>query len=385
MSETISRIVSTIRLRDIKKLTLKFAGGEPTLSVAAMEWFHDQLTRELSGTDIELYTSVLSNGTNGSRRLLEFLKRPRCGIGISLDGYGSASHDLYRVFKKNRKGSWHLIMRNVDRMLQEGIRPYIMATISEKSAGTLPDLVRWIYSAGLRTRLSVVRQPSEDSFLSYGYDRPREANGAPPLVQLESGFTDVSRQYEGLISAMKSAFEKAFQELEKPEFRIDLRNGLDICELHFEKPVHTACCGIGSSHVVINEDGRLASCPMTLSESPVVPNDDLLESIRWTFDHSPTERNGTADKNCLDCRWFPVCVSGCPVNNKRTKGRAFTVSPLHEFYEYVIPRYVVFFGRKLLQEARRFGHRSGLFASDGAQYGNSMQQQGTEGGIFCDG
>jgi radical SAM protein with 4Fe4S-binding SPASM domain len=142
---------------------------------------------------------------------------------------------------------------------------------------------------------------------------------------------------------MKEAFEKAFTELEHPDFRIDLRNGMNICELHFDSPVMTACCGIGSTHVVIQEDGKVASCS------------DLLKAAQQTFRISPQIRNSCEEKNCLDCRWFPVCVSGCPVNNERMTGSPFTISPLHEFYQYVIPRYVRFFGIKLLQEARRQG------------------------------
>jgi uncharacterized protein len=347
MADTISRIASTVKSRGLKRVNLKFAGGEPTLSVPALEWFHDRLLAELAETDVEVQTSVLSNGTIVSDRLVAFLKRPNCGIGLSLDGYGADSHDIYRVYKESRQGSWARIMKNIDSLMSCGIRPYIMATISERTCGTLVELVRWIFSNGLRTRLSVVRQPSEDSFRANGY--------ADGLVQLtmrgESLPGNIRGEYAQLCDAMKVAFDNAFDELEKANYRIDLRDGLGLCELHFDKPVYTSCCGIGTSHVVIQEDGRLASCPMTLRESEITPGDDLLSSIRETFLHSPTERNAAAGRNCLDCRWFPVCVSGCPVNNDRMTGTPFTLSPLHEFYEFVIPRYIVFVGRKLYQYA----------------------------------
>jgi len=58
-------------------------------------------------------------------------------------------------------------------------------------------------------------------------------------------------------------------------------------------------------------------------------------------------------KNCLDCNWFPVCVGGCPVNNQRANGNPYTISPLHDYYQYVIPRFLEFTGLKLYQEAVR--------------------------------
>jgi radical SAM protein with 4Fe4S-binding SPASM domain len=208
-------------------------------------------------------------------------------------------------------------------------------------------LVKWIFTKGLRTRLSVVRQPSEKEFKTSGY--------GPDLVQISVPTQSRTEQdgYDVLIDTMNSAFESALTELEKPEYTIDLRNSLNICELHFEEPVFTACCGIGSNHVVIQDDGKLASCPMTIRETNVIPTDDLLTSIRHTFKHSPSIRNNSTEPNCLDCRWFPVCVSGCPVNNERQKGTPFTISPLHGFYDFIIPRFVTFFGRKLYQASLR--------------------------------
>ena len=347
MAETIAKIVSTVKKRGIEKLSLKFAGGEPTLSVPAMEWFYDQLAEQLRGTSLQLSIAVLSNGTNGSDRLLEFLKRPNVGIGISLDGYGAESHDIYRVFKGSKRGSWDLIMRNIERMRDVGVVPYIMATVSELSSPTLPNLVRWIFSNGMRTRISVVRQPTPDAFRAYT-SVPRGQDSVIPRHK-----RTIQDEYRALNESMIDAFEKAFQELEREEYGVDVITGLEICELHFDSPSYTACCGIGTNHVVIQDDGKLASCPMTVRETNVPATFDLLKSIQDTFAHSPAMRNAVEEKNCLDCNWFPVCVSGCPVNNLRMKGVPFTISPLHEYYDYVIPRFVRFAGNKMFQDRQK--------------------------------
>jgi sulfatase maturation enzyme AslB (radical SAM superfamily) len=74
------------------------------------------------------------------------------------------------------------------------------------------------------------------------------------------------------------------------------------------------------------------------------------------FIHSPLEKNNKTD-TCLNCRWFPVCVGGCPLINKKINHYPFSKSPLHDFYQFIIPRYIRFCGNKMLQQAVRKGIR----------------------------
>ena len=103
--------------------------------------------------------------------------------------------------------------------------------------------------------------------------------------------------------------------------------------------------------------------PFTSTIKSVEATDDLLTSIRETFPFNPAKRNESTEKNCLDCNWFPVCTSGCPVNNERVTGEAFTISPLHDFYAFVIPRYINFYGVKLLQKAKKLSVQNDMIIS----------------------
>lgn len=333
MTQSLDRIYTTAIKRELSAVTVKFAGGEPTLSINDMLWCYDYLTEKFADTKVRLHFAILSNGTVLNEKLLEFLKKENVGISISLDGFGEESHDIHRYFvnSKFKKGSWKVIIKNIEKLIDNGVKPFIMATISEESADTLPDLVEWIYTNGLRTRLSVVRQP----------------NSTWENIQQRK------HEYKKLNDKMIASFEKAFMLLEDERFDLNLRYAMNICELHFEQPSYTATCGIATNHIVIQEDGKLASCPMTLKETNVEPTDDLLSSIRKTFQFNPAKRNESIEKNCLDCNWFPVCTSGCPVNNERVTGEAFTISPLHDFYAFVIPRYLNFYGTKLFQKAKK--------------------------------
>lgn len=329
----VKQLEATVDARGLTGVTVKFAGGEPTLDLKRLEVYHGELKARMEAKGVRYRSAILSNGTAVTDRLISFLKTEGVSLSISLDGYGAEGHDIYRVYKNSRRGSWDRIAKNVEQLLDEGIKPYITATISAASSATLPDLVQWIFSNGMRTRLGVVREPDE-----------------PWSTQAE-----MKDAYRRLTATLCENFEKAFQVLEDDAYRINPVSDMTICELRFSNPGFSAPCGIGSSHIVLQDDGRIASCPMTIREESAQDAElDLLDAMAKTFPLDADRRNAS-DKNCLDCQWFPVCVGGCPVNNERTNGDPYSISPLHDFYQYVIPRFLEFSGNKLSQEARHRG------------------------------
>ena len=322
------QVKSTAERYGTEKIGIKFAGGEPTISVPRMQLFRDIMLETMQDSSAQVEFAVLSNGTLVKDKLIEFLLETNTAISISLDGYGD-DHDIYRRYGSGR-GSWNIVSKNIEKLIDHGIRPYIMATISRESCGSLPDLVQWIYAHGLRCRLSIVRNPNSSWA---GGDRTAE--------------------YAEYNATIATAFDKAFTVLEDPEIRIDLRSGLDLCELYFERPTRGITCGTGDNHLVIKPDGKLVACPMTVMEPGLRPKGDLIATAAATFPHQPSERHyERIEDDCLSCKWFGVCSGGCPITNLRVKGHAFTRSPLCSFYKSIIPRYLSFFGTKLLQAER---------------------------------
>ena len=270
--------MDTAASHDVRHIALKFAGGEPTLSLPDMEWFHDELSKQLERTNAKLSTAILTNGTNVSTRLIEFIKRN--GINVS---FLLSIRLLFPRPLPDIQDHWPRALgplgSNIDKLQANAIHPYILATISEKTAPSLPDLVRWIYSRGLRSRLGVVRQPTESSFTENGYGRPIESGQLVTIRRLNEKsqpetFASIQSRYSPLVNTMKEAFEKAFQDLEHPDFRFE-RGMSGICEFHFDRPVRRRLWNWFNS-VVIQEDGKVASCPMTLRNTEVEPGPDLL-------------------------------------------------------------------------------------------------------------
>jgi uncharacterized protein len=330
INATVAALGATVRRYGVEDVLFKFAGGEPTLMLPKMERFFERATVELQDTGAYVHWAVLTNGTVVNDRLLEFIDRAKLSVSISIDGYGPA-HDLYRVFRSGgngkRRGSWDTVVRNIETLKARGTVPYINAMAGPKTSGGLPDLAEWIFGGGMLGTIHVVRNV-DDSW---------------------DGGEERTRKYTAYCTQLASDFEAMFERLENEKHRLRLPRWIEIAELSFDNPAPSVCCGIAREHIVITHDGTLASCPMTVNERTVPAGDDLFEAAERTFDGRPNNRNSD---ECLRCQWFRVCASACPVTNERIVGHPFTRSPLCEFWKFVIPRYLIFYGRKLRQLGR---------------------------------
>lgn len=314
----LDRIVSTIQANGLRRVTIKLAGGEPTLAIGLMEHVYDYILARTNTAETDVRFAVLTNGTLMSRRILDFLRRPRVGIGISVDGYG-ADHNAHRVFKGTKQGSWEFVSRTVEGLLESGIKPYIMATLTPESMPGIDKLITWLLTHGLVARLNVVR-PSFDNKWD---DEARQRSAAQ------------------LASLAIRAFDVALSAVERWSEPVDVVNRINLCELSFNYPLKGPACGIGRSHVVVNRNGMLADCVMKLDGATTECSDNLLLDVQRTVRSTQYDADSIRRiRECLECRWYPVCGAGCPTFNARVTGCAFTRSPLCRFYQAVIPRYL---------------------------------------------
>ncbi|CAN5342651.1 hypothetical protein BH10PSE13_BH10PSE13_20630 [soil metagenome] len=326
LEKAVRRIEKTAIDRNVQEITVKFAGGEPTLAAESMEYAYDYLAPRLADAGKRLQFAVLSNGTAITPRIIDFLHRPGVGIGISIDGI-EHYHDAHRVFKNGRGGSWSKIAGNVDLLKREGVPPYIMATTTAESAPGLPMLVEWIFSNDLSTRLNVVRGHED-----------RDVDLATKQAS-----------YRELVTACIEGFEGVFDYVRRNHQRVDMARQLHVCELSFDYPLQGPACGIGRSHVVYDHKGFLTDCVMTMHAARTPATDDLLADVQQTVEHMPFDADSCAGQaGCHQCQWFSVCGGGCPTGNERTNGHPYTRSPICDFYKYVIPRYVEVLAENML-------------------------------------
>ncbi|MDJ0784119.1 MAG: radical SAM protein, partial [Desulfosarcinaceae bacterium] len=324
LKKVANSLAFTSKKYNLKKLTIKFAGGEPTLVYPIIEKFKAVIEELMTDNSTELHFSLLSNGTILNERILHILKDPNTRLSISIDGYESA-HNTFRIFKKDGTGSWATIQRNLALLREHDINPYITSTISSETSDSLSELIDWIRQCGLSTRINLVRQ-SDCSW----------ENSADTLLK-----------YSNVCDRVAESFARAFRALESPSYSLDFVKQLRIADLHFFQPAFGQICGIGHNHIVVKPDGHVVSCPMSTEDKGIWPGNDLLFATKKSFPWTMFERMQKPDDDeCLSCLWFPVCSSGCPITNLRINGHPFSKSPFCELYKIVIPSYIRLFAKK---------------------------------------
>lgn len=117
---------------------IKFFGGEPLINFTAIKQVIDYLEEEL---ELALRYNIVTNGTVMTDEIIEYVKKYKMDISVSLDGPQSV-HDIQRVFESG-KGTYVRIMKNIEKMKEAGIDFGIECTYSAhhvRQGITLRDL-----------------------------------------------------------------------------------------------------------------------------------------------------------------------------------------------------------------------------------------------------
>ena len=237
----------TAQLHGLRRVKLKYAGGEATLHFRRIRRLHDHAATLAAKASIQLDEVLLTNGTLLRPEDAHWCADQGIRIMVSLDGVG-ALHDRLRPWPDGR-GSFAQVRHAVDELLLPyGIHPHISMTVTGINACGAPDVARW----------AVVERKLPLNFNLY------RSNA---LSATRAGLAcEEAAIVKGLLAAC------AVIEADLPTEPI-LGGLLDRVQLF----THTHACGAGQNYAVISHDGRLAGCHMRLDETqPLNAEDDLL-------------------------------------------------------------------------------------------------------------
>ncbi len=303
---TIDAIFRSARKHNIKKVKLKYAGGEASLHMMSVMALHDYAAQLASEHDICLEAILLSNGVVLSQRSIEQLKARQIAVTISLDGLGKY-HDSQRPFPGGQDSSKY-VLRTIDRLCATGITPLLAVTISQRNLAGLPEFIQYILERKLP--------------FSLNYYRDNECS---------SHYTDMRSADEQIITAMHSTFAVIEKNLPESSLLGYLLDKVDMAA------PHRRTCGVGQDYLVVDQRGGVAKCQMQIKNTvATVDSDDPLHSIRadrhGVQGHAVEEKEG-----CQDCSWRYWCTGGCPLLTYRSTGRYDVKSPNCAIYKALFP------------------------------------------------
>lgn len=303
---------------NLKRVNLKYAGGEPLLRFPLIVELHQyaQSLSEKYGLDLE--GVVLSNGTLLTAEIVETLKSLNLRMMISLDGLGQY-HDAHRPYAGGR-GSFSDVADAVELALSHDLTPNISVTVSSRTADGLHEVMAWILERELPFSLNFYREN-----------------------ELSASQEDMRLDEQKIINGMLAAFKVIEENLPRRPF---LGGIIDRANLSVS---HTHTCGVGQNYLVFDQNGQVAKCQMHIRK-PItdVHVADPLAVIR--ADQIGIQNISVEEKEgCKTCEWRHWCAGGCPLATYRATGRYDVKSPNCNIYKALFPEALRLEGLRLLK------------------------------------
>lgn len=289
-----------------KRVMLKYAGGEASLSLARILAVHDYATQHAQRHALHFYAYTMSNGVQLAQRTIEHFKARKIGVMISLDGIGEY-HDSQRPFKSGR-GSFHYVDRTISRLLASNLVPHINVTVSQRNLDGLTGLMEYILQREMPFTLSYYRDNDCSTHL-----------------------LDLQYSEERMIDAMRAAF--AVIERHLPRRRL-LGSLIDKANMTTQR---SYTCGVGRNYLVIDQHGGIAKCHADITKTvTTIHTTDPLQALRDSPDG--VQAVPVEDKEgCRSCQWRHWCSGGCPLLTYRITGRTDIQSPNCNIYRALFP------------------------------------------------
>lgn len=279
ISVFIKKIVETAKVKKLKEIKLRFAGGEPLLKINLWKPILPKIKERLAVLNCSLKVGFLSNLVALNDGIIEYMKNNAIGIGVSIDGLNEYQ-DATRHFA-NGKGSFDIVAKNIDKLIGNGFKPSLMTVISNSNLDGLENFTKYVISKNLHCRYSLV---------------------SGEIIDTEKLKEVLKRCYDIFESAIDMGYE--FSRLHQ------------FCDLKFDR-LSFQTCSDGYNGGALYTNGDIYFCQRHFGvESPVgtiYEEEDILSAIQRKSYY------GEVNDDCKECKYKYVCTSGCPIeriNNK---------------------------------------------------------------------
>jgi len=315
--KAVETIFQTARLHNLKKVQIKYAGGEPVLRIDLVFQLHELVTCLAHQYGIATEEVILSNATILTGPHLKLLKRLNFRLMVSLDGIDPA-HDQQRVNESGQPVS-KKVMQTIDAACGLGLHPSISITVTQKNAAYLAETVAWVCARPASFNLNFYR----DNVFAAG--------------RKELDLID-----QDILAGIRSAFAWLAA---NPPRDFPLTAILDRSNLSIP---HTLACGMGINYLVVRPDGGISSCHMRLGEA--LSNIHEVDPLRKIQSNRSKIGSVLVDEKtgCSKCEWRYACAGGCPLVAFNTVGRYDVPSPYCSIYKALYPELLRLEARRLL-------------------------------------
>lgn len=303
---------------NIKNVRIKFSGGEPMLRFDKIKEIIEFYKKNNNGIFIRY--AIITNGTIVSEEIINFIKKEKIEISISMDG-DKKYFNKTRIYSDG-SGCFDKVMENIHLFKAMGIKPYILVTISSKNMRGLPSFTKLALREGLGFRFSIFKDYNcADKTLIPNKRR--------------------------LITIMKKCY--SIMKRNPPNFdlgRIHL-NGINIYN------PGSCGCAIGRYSSVINWNGEISLCQLIMDKPISNYKNGVISSVKNQKQFNLRYQKKDIQTDCTSCFWENVCGGNCPLSVYQYSGNFFGISPNCMLFKNILPVLVDTIGFQMYKDIRR--------------------------------
>lgn len=272
------------------EVNLKLAGGEPFLTLKSWEKDFDLFVEKMQLNDIKLYIRIITNLTVINDAIISFIKKYKIQLSFSID---SLNEENSRNFYQKDENSSTKVLKNIEKLSINEIKPSAMVTIDESNYKNTHELISYLLSNDITFRISDAKQEKNiKNEFKYSIDQ---------MLKLINNQSEIDKdiKYKFLVSDLNTLYPKA-------------------------EP-----CSMGKYGAAIYMNGDIYFCHTELGSDKKLGNIWTTESLDETI-KSGYYNHLNLHEDCDYCEFRAICAGGCPLY--RVNGK----SPQCSTYQYII-------------------------------------------------
>jgi uncharacterized protein len=288
-----------------KKMQLGFFGGEPLLEWETLKAATEYCEKNAANSKIELLKTLTTNAINLDKKKIEYLKKHRFHLGLSIDG-DQETHDILRKFKNGKK-SHKAAAKTLKHFQGPDAGAEVVFVLDPKNIDRVAKGVEWL-----------IGQNIAEISLNPNYE------------------AEWTEKHRGI-------WRKQYDLL--AEIYIDALRELNPLKINvIDGKIHThvnegykECdkCGFGNAEIAVATSGNIYPCERIVADDSNI--ELLIGTVETGLDRDKiaaiTARRRDIPEKCLSCEYRGRCAHWCSCVNYQTTGTVNEVADIVCFHE----------------------------------------------------
>lgn len=274
---------------DCDQLTLVLFGGEPLLNMEAIAVAVEEAEQLSAAAGKQLTVSLTTNGTLLDTETVEFLRRHRIVVAVSLDGPPDL-HDANRPYASGQ-GSYRKILPQLKQLLENSTAP-----------------------VAARVTLTPEQWSRIDEVFDHLMDLGFHEVGVSPASPINEKLLPTQEKEELLLQSM-AGMARRFAAAAREGKILPFSNILELLSRLHSGQTKAVACGAGYGYLAVDSGGEFYLCHRLAGEKDFAVGNLATgpdaEKIRSCLTHVTEGK----DKMCADCWARTLCSGGCHYEN----------------------------------------------------------------------